>query len=380
MAIFKKGSGKPQPIANNIPYTTNEPPLDNGTFNIGKKIMEQYPFGVPNSPQEISYSDNFNNQSWDDKFSPNLFGTWADIYGTFIGTIKIKTATPELLRHEQMMKHILFINARLALFRVDENKWTIGTYGISTTDEYGRIITGTYTRWDYSTGGFNEKDESFTTQIDETNNHNIVTFQLGNYNIPLFLKIGYLVNFRNELFKFKNVNLRMSILHKIVGLQSGGRKIMEPFIKKLFNMNDKFFPSPIQIIDLSADEASGDLSFNFKDLSNQIDFSVSYKGNEIMIDIDSMTKEIFRVAGFRIDIAQPKSNYAERQTTSQVDLTNDYFGARENELLTFFKQFEYDFSEKFPDITPLTWEVIGTSNEYTDDKEDEGDENNVQEV
>lgn len=377
MGLFKRGSGSPQPIANEIPYTSKEPPLDNGNFYAGKKIMQQYPFGIGNNPQTINCDDNlFNNASWDDKFSPNLFGTWSDIYGAFIGSFKLKKAPPEIMRHEQMMKHILFINARLALFRIDDKTWVIGTYGITTADEYGRILTGTFTRWDYATGGFNEKNPVFTKEINQTNNHNIVTFQFGNYNIPLFLKIGYLINFRNELFKYKNVNLRMSILHKIVGLPSGGKKIMEPFLKKLFNLNDKYFPSPIQILDLSMDESNGDLSFNFKDLSNQIDFKVEYKGNEIMLDIDSMTKEIFRVAGFRIDIAQPQTNYSERKTTTQVEMTNDYFGTRENEMMTFFRQFEYDFKEKFPDLD-MKWEMIG--HEVKEDNYEEGDDD-VQDI
>lgn len=377
MGLFKKGSGSPQPIANKVSYSSNEPPLDNGTFNVGQKLMEQYPLGIGNNPQTISSDDKlFNNNSWDDKFSPNLFGTWNDIYGTFIGSFRLKS-TPAIMRHEQMMKHILFINARLALFKVDEDRWTIGTYSISTTDEYGRILTGTFTRWDYATGGFNEKSQDFTKEINETNNHNIVTFQFGNYNIPLFLKIGYLINFRNELYKYKNVNLRTSLLQKIVGLESGGRKIMEPFLTKLFNLNSNFFPAPIQIVDLSANETNGDLSFNFKDLSKQIDYKVEYKGNEIMIDIESITKEIFRVAGFRIDIAQPQTNYSERKTTSQVEMTNDYFGARENEMLTYFRQFEYDFKEKFPNIE-FKWEMVG--NEQLDDENDKEDEDNVQEI
>lgn len=375
MGLFKKGSGSSQPIANKVPYTSKEPPLDNGNFNVGQKIMQQYPFGVGNNPQTVSLDDKlFNNNSWDDKFSPNLFGTWSDIYDTFIGSFKLKSAPPEIMRHEQMMKHILFINARLALFRVDDNKWTIGTYNIYTTDEYGRILTGTFTRWDYATGGFNEKNSIFTKEINETNNNNIVTFQFGNYNIPLFLKIGYLINFRNELYKYKNVNLRMSILHKIVGLQAGGKKIMEPFLQKLFNLNNKYFPSPIQILDLSADEINGDLSFNFKDLSNQIDFKVEYKGNEISLDIETMTKEIFRVAGFRTDISQPQTNYSERKTTSQVEMSNDYFGARENEMMTYFKQFEYDFKEKFPHLY-MKWEMIG--NEV---KENDNDKDGVDDV
>jgi|GEM_PF-6284088 len=110
--------------------------------------------------------------------------------------------------------------------------------------------------------------------------------QLGNYGIPLFIQIGYYINLRNMLYKFKNINLRMSVLHKIIGLKGQSKELMDAFLHQLFNLDSSEFPVPLHTIDISGDEKTGDLQFNFTDLENQIDFSVEYKGNEINMDLE----------------------------------------------------------------------------------------------
>jgi|GEM_PF-4393445 len=71
MALFKRNSGKPEQIANNIPYNPKNPPLTDGTFFTDKQIFYQMPFGVQNQVNTMSFNENSNA---DDGFIPNFFG------------------------------------------------------------------------------------------------------------------------------------------------------------------------------------------------------------------------------------------------------------------------------------------------------------------
>lgn len=350
--------GGPSPIVNEQPLNLKNPPLNDGTFFGDKTIFKERPFGV-NTPQGLSGTINF--EDCDDAFTPNLFGTWGDIYGAFTGTYFLKEGPDEIKRHETTMLHLLFIVSRFGMLKVGEKKWLIGNYSTEESDEYGRVVKGQFTPWNNING---KLDNRMVIPITPKNNDLFVTMQLGNYGVPLFVQVSYLVNFRNMLYQFKNINLRLATLHKIIGLSAGGKDVMVKFLNQLFNLDNNTFPVPIQVIDIAADEGTGDIQLNFKDLKNQIDFSVMYKGNEINIDIEGITRELFRVAGLRTDLVSKSGQYQERSTSTQVSQSSTYFDSREKQVLRYFRNFEQDFKEKFG--INIKWECV-----YNDNKERE---------
>lgn len=365
--------GGANPIVKEQPYDPKNPPINDGTFFSDKAIFQEMPFGVNNGSQSISYTGDFNEH--DDKFTPNLFGTWSDIYGAFCGSFQLVEAPDEIKRHESTMLHMLFILGRFALMRVDNKRWLIGNYSIEKCDEYGRVTSGEFIPWNHSVG---EPDKDKTITITEQNRDLFVNMQYGTYSIPPFIIIGYFINFRNMLYQFKNVNLRMATIHKIIGLKSKGKKVLKKYLDQLFNLDSKTFPAPIQVMDISVNEGNGDMAFNFTDLNNQIDFKVEYKGNEINLDIDSLTKELFRVAGIRYDTSASSGTFQDRPSKAQTKEASSYFDDREMQHLRYFRNFEYDFKEKFG--MSIKWDTthnISETKNKEQERENEDENDNI---
>lgn len=341
-----KSSGGANPIANKVPYDPKNPPLTDGTFYTDKTIFNEMPFGV-NDAAFINSQMVFEVENGEEgRFNPNLFGSWADIYNAFKGTYRLDVAPDEILRLESAMFHLLFLIGRFAIMKVDENDWLIGNYSMIESDNYGRIIKGQFIPWNWSIG---KPDEKKVITIDETNNDTIVNMVYGEFGIPPFLIAGYFVNTRNMVYAYKNINLRLSVLNKIIGLDAKGKKIMKPFLDQVFNLNPSKFPNPIQIVDVTINEETGEPVWNFRDLGKdkQIDIGVEYKGNEINLDIDGVTKELFRIVGLRTDLASKSGVYQERSNEKQINQATTYFDVYETAILRSFRNFEMDFKKKF---------------------------------
>lgn len=340
-------------IANQVPIDLkHESPLTGGNQLALKTIIDQMPFSMGNKPQSSGINQHaMYAQNYDDSFTPNLFGSWMDIYESFIGSYSIVSAPNEIKRHERGMLHLLFIQNQFALFKGFTGRYLLGNYSSQETDEYGRITKGKFIPFGY----WNSKpDESKTIDINKTNQNLIVQMNMNIYNIPLFVAIKYFVHMRNILYQYKNVNLRLSSLNTIVGVKGGGKEVLENFLRQLFNLDSTQFPNPIQVMDISLNEKNGDVSFNFVDLSNQIKIPVEYKGNEINLDIDSMTKELFRVSGLRYDTSASSGTFQDRPSKSQINQASNYFDTRENSVLKAFESFSMDMKDKFN--VDIKWE------------------------
>lgn len=381
MALFKNKKDPNdaiQPIANKVPIDlTQTNPITGGNSLEVQSILRAMPFNMGQKPQysEIN-TKNLHSQEYDDGFTPNLFGSWMDIYEAFMGSYRIISAPPEIKRHQKGMKHLLFISNQLALYKAWDKRYILGNITSTDTDEYGRVIKGTFIPFNYHNAKFNNDNPII---INNKNNHLIATMSLNIYNIPLFIAIKYFIHLRNILYQFKNVNLRLSTINTIVGVKGGGKEILEPFLKDLFNLDGTKFPNPIQILDISANEKTGDLNFNFTDLNNQIKIPVEYKGNDINLDIDSLTKELFRICGLRYDTSASSGTFQDRPSKSQTYQAANYFDARENSILEAFENFSYDCKEKFG--FNMKWESIyhieatEEQNEQKETGEDKNDTN-----
>lgn len=368
-------SGGANPIANKVPYDPKNPPLNDGTFFTDKKIFNEMPYGV-NDAAFINSVMTFEIEGVDEakRFNPNLFGSWVDIYNAFKGTYQLKTAPDEILRLESAMFHLLFLIGRCALMKVDDNDWLIGNYSMIESDNYGRIIKGQFIPWNWAIG---KPDEKKVVTIDENNNDTIVNMVYGEFGIPPFLIAGYFVNMRNMLYAYKNINLRLSVLNKIIGLDAKGKKIMKPFLDQIFNLDPNKFPNPIQIVDVTINEETGEPVWNFTDLGKdkQIDIGVEYKGNEINLDIEGVTKELFRVVGLRTDLASKSGVYQERSNEKQINQTTSYFDVYETSILRSFRNFEMDFKNKFGIELKFVATYQDNQEQKAEEKHDETEDN-----
>lgn len=355
MALFKKNRIAGDPIANRIPVDlTKEDPLSGGNNLAVNSLMRQLPFNMGSKNMKTTVDNAEDNSSMDDEFSPNLFGSWADIYEAFMGSFKLVSAPPEIKRHQKGIKHLLFISNQAAIYRGWEDRYIIGSLTVKESDEYGRVISGTFIPFNYFKYKF---DDSKSIDIQKGINDDMVaSMSLNIYSIPLFLTVKYFCNLRRMLYQFKNVNLRLSTINTVVGVKGGGREILEPFIKDLFNLDSRKFPAPIQILDININQKNGDMDFNFVDLQNQIKINVEYRGNDINLDIDSVTKELFRVAGLRYDTSASSGTFQDRPSKSQVNQASNYFDARENSMLEAFENFSYDCKQLFG--FDMVWESI----------------------
>lgn len=346
----KRKDAGPAPIANQIPVKPDVP-LDGGDFYEKKAIRQQMPFGASNVLQQnLEFNDEYDTEP-DNSLQPGFFGRWTDAYGAFIGSYKLTEGPERLKRQSKHFMHILFMNDNATIMWMPGDNYMIGTASATKKDMYGRIIEGTFNVWDTS----NNTMSNNQVKITPSNCKFFVTF-LGNvFGIPPFLKISYYVKYRNFLWRFKNINVRLNILNKIIGLKDEGKDKMIEFLNDLFNMNMDTLPAPIKVLDVAYNDSTGEMELDFIDLDkNIISMSVPYNGNEINQDIEYLDSQIFRVLGLRTDTSSKTGVWQERSNTAQTENAHSYFDYREEEMMKSFEDFAYDFKEQLG-IT-IKWE------------------------
>jgi hypothetical protein len=352
MGLFNKG--KPEKIINEVNTNINSASLTNGNAFVDGEILRQMPY-AKNEVLQLDESWDGNHDSTD---TPNLFASWSDVYDAYIGTFFMSQAPDGLKDHDNLIMHFFFLYDRVGLFRVDDDNWLVGNYSSTIADNYGNMLQGKFTPWNYAT--MKPASEEYDITINSRNVDNFVNHQMSPYSIPIFLKIGYYIKVRKILWMFKKTNLRLSVLQKVIGLEAEGKEAMVSFLNDLFNQNDRFI-SPIQVIDITSNNKQGKerkYTINFADLSkdNQIDLSFEYRGVEINQDIEGTTQEIFRIAGIRTDLQSQSGQYDERNTNSQVQQASNYFDVRENFILKSLEKFSRKIKEKFG--IDVKWESV----------------------
>jgi len=207
-----------------------------------------------------------------------------------------------------------------------DSTYFVGSISVTKTDYYGRVLEGTFIPTNVLTG---KPDEEKSEQINAGNKDNYLNFDYGVFKIPLFVAIGYYVNQRSFLWEFKETNLRISIVQKIVGVTKNGASILRKALDKIFNLKRSGVLKSIQVIDADKSDDGKRLDTVLK-FDNVISTDTPYKGLELMQDIQGITTEIFRVAGLRTDIAKKTGQYNERDTESQAKESSNYFDRCEN--------------------------------------------------
>lgn len=356
---FKKGSqtepGGSYPIANKVPYSTgNTPPLTGGDAYATQKVMDEMPYQLGDKNYESSVIDNNNNDSEiDDKFTPNLFGRWADVYKAWIGNWILTEAPDELKRLRLPMLHNLFMTDSFGLWQNPLDKtWKVGTISVSEADDLGQALKGTFIPYNSITLKPETKKE---ININKTNHTQFIKMNLGVFNVPLFVQIKYFIHHRTNILNYKDTNLRISTLQRLVGIKGQGRKAIKHQLNKIFNLKSNKIPSPVQILELGLD-SSGKVNMPIEDLKNAIDISSPYKGLELLDDYNGVTTEIFRLCGLRTDLGKMSSSFTDRHTNAQTGQSTTYFDATENFILMAFENFTYDMKKRFS--INVKWDCI----------------------